>query len=484
MLLKDLINGLNTVNIKGDINIEISDIAYDSRKAKEGSLFVCIDGTVVDGHEFIPDALANGAKALLVQKDVDVPESISTVHVSDTRYGLAYVSDSFFGHPSRKFSLIGITGTKGKTTTTYMVKAMLEAEKHKVGLIGTIANRIGDEVLYTERTTPESYDLQSLFAEMAEKNVDSVVMEVSSQGLALHRVSRCSFDIGVFTNISEDHIGPREHASFEEYLNSKIKLFKMCKNGLVNIDSQYAGEVIKNANSRILTFGIDKDADIKASEIITYPESVEFRVKTPWGGDKIKVNIPGKFSVYNALGAIGACGLMNVSFDSMKEGLMKVCVPGRVEKVDTGKDFTVIIDYAHSPDSLRNILTTVKDFAPGRIVCLFGCGGDRDRTKRPIMGEISGRIADFTIITSDNPRTEEPSVIVREIEEGIKKTGADYIVIVDRRQAIKYALANAKPNDIIILAGKGHETYQTFKDKTIHFDEREVVREILNELEA
>jgi len=482
MLLEKLIDGLKPVSVRGNINIDISDIAYDSRKAKPGSLFVCIEGTVTDGHEFLPGALANGARAILVQKEVDVPEDITVVRVKDTRYALAFVSDAFFGYPSRGFNLVGVTGTKGKTTTTYMIKSILEKEKHKVGLIGTVSNIIGNEVLYAERTTPESYDLQALFSEMVEKGVDSVVMEVSSQGLALHRVSLCDYDIGIFTNISRDHIGPREHKNFEEYLDAKIKLFKMCKKGLVNIDSDHAEKVIENALCEVLTFGIDNDADIRALDIEKRPESVEFRVVTPWGSENIKVNIPGKFSIYNALGAIGACGLLNIPFDSIKEGLVNVSVPGRVEKVETGKDFTVIIDYAHSPDSLENVLTTVKDYAQGRVVCLFGCGGDRDRTKRPIMGEISGRIADYTIITSDNPRTEEPSAIVREIEEGIKKTGADYITIVDRREAIKYAIANAKSNDVIILAGKGHETYQTFKDKTIHFDEREVVKEILQEL--
>jgi UDP-N-acetylmuramoyl-L-alanyl-D-glutamate--2,6-diaminopimelate ligase len=256
----------------------------------------------------------------------------------------------------------------------------------------------------------------------------------------------------------------------------------MCKKGLVNIDSDYADRIMEGAKCDILTFGIKKNADIKASDIVKHPGRVEFNVASPWMEGRFGVNIPGTFSVYNALGAIGACGLLNVSPDSVKAGLERVSVPGRAEIVETGRNFTVVIDYAHTPDSLENILATMKDYAPGRLVCLFGCGGDRDRAKRPIMGEISGRIADFTIITSDNPRTEEPEAIVREIEEGIRKTGAQYAAIVDRREAIKYALQNARRDDVIILAGKGHETYQTFKDKTIHFDEREVVRELLEEL--
>jgi len=484
MLLSELIKNLNPVSIQGCVDVDIRSIAYDSRRTEKDSLFVCIEGTVADGHKFIPEALEKGAKALLVQKQVDVPSDVTVVQVDNTRYALACVSAAFYGYPSNRFKLIGVTGTKGKTTTTYMIKSILEAENHKVGLVGTIANRIGDEVIHTERTTPESLDLQSLFSEMVVKNVDSVVMEVSSQGLALNRVSCCDFDIGVFTNLSRDHIGPREHKDIDDYLNAKIKLFKMCKKGLVNIDSEYAKKVIDNAECEILTYGIEKDADIRAENIKKHPDSVEFDVKTPWMTGNLKVGIPGKFSVYNALAAIGVCGMLGVSFESIKSGLEKVSVPGRVEVVDIGKNYTVIIDYAHSPDSLENVLTTIKGFTKNRLISLFGCGGDRDRTKRPIMGRISGQIADFTIITSDNPRSEEPGAIIKEIEEGIKTTNGKYITIVDRREAIKYALQNAQPGDVIVLAGKGHETYQTFKDKTVHFDEREVVREVLQELES
>jgi UDP-N-acetylmuramoyl-L-alanyl-D-glutamate--2,6-diaminopimelate ligase len=481
MLLKDLLKGMEILNYKGTLDIEVTGIAYDSRKAKKGTLFVCIEGNKADGHEFISDCIENGAKTFLVQKDVDVPEGISVVKVKDTRFGLAHVSDLFYGHPSGRTLLIGVTGTKGKTTTTYMIKAILESAKQKVGLIGTVEKLIGDEVLYAPRTTPESLDLQSMFAEMIDKNVDSIVMEVSSQGLALHRVSGCEYSIGVFTNLSRDHIGPGEHENMEDYLNAKIKLFGMCKIGLVNADSQYAEQVMSKAKCKIYTYGIDKTADIKAEDVIKHSDSVEFKVVTPWGRSEIKVKIPGKFSIYNALAAIGTCGLAGIELEVIKEGLQNVSVPGRVEVVETGKDFTIIIDYAHTPDSLENVLTTIKAYAKGRVISLFGCGGDRDRAKRPMMGEISGRIADFTIITSDNPRTEEPSKIVNQIELGMKAGNGAYITIVDRREAIEYAIAHAKPNDIIILAGKGHETYQEFANKTIHFDEREVVKEILDQ---
>ncbi len=481
MILKDLIKGLNILSMNGPDAIEISGIAYDSRKVKKGYLFVCIDGTTADGHDFIPQAIENGAAAVMVQKEVRVPETVGVVRTPDTRYALARLSDAFYGHPSGRFKLVGITGTKGKTTTTFMVKSVLESAGKKAGLVGTLGSRIGDRMLYTERTTPESYDLQSLFSEMVDEGVDSVVMEVSSQGLALHRVSCCDYEIGVFTNLTKDHIGPKEHASMEEYLEAKTRLFRMCKKGLVNNDSEHAHEIMRKAECVLLTYGIEKKSDIMAYDIIKHPQSVEFKVVTPWFEDRMKVNIPGKFSVYNALAAIGVCGMLGISSEAVRAGLEKVQVPGRAELVNTGRDFSVIIDYAHTPDSLENILSTVKDYAPGRVVCVFGCGGDRDRTKRPIMGEISGLIADLTIITSDNPRTEDPEAIVDDIEEGIKKSGGRYVRIVDRREAIKYALDNALAGDVIVLAGKGHETYQTFKDKTIHFDEREVVAEILAE---
>jgi len=481
MLLKDIISELETISIKGPTNIEISDIAYDSRKTKKNSLFVCIDGYKVDGHKFISYALENGVTAILVQKDVDVPNGITVIKVSDTRHALAFVADAFYMHPSRKFKLVGVTGTKGKTTITYMIKSILDAEKQKVGLIGTISNQIGDEVLHTERTTPESYDLQSLFSEMVDKEVDTVVMEVSSHALELHRVGCSDFDIGIFTNLSRAHLD--FHETFENYLNAKIKLFNMCKKGLVNIDSEYGEQVFDRAECELYTYGIEKDADIKAYDIIKYPDRIEFNLVTNWingsngtpwtngsngtpwlqskdsignnqsiHSENVVVSIPGIFNVYNALAAIGACSLLGISFESIKKGLRKVSVPGRVEVVDVGKDYTIIIDYAHTPDSLENILSTVKGYAPERVVCLFGCGGDRDKTMRPFMGEISGKIADFTIITSDNPRTEDPEAIVNQIEEGMKKTEGKYIKIIDRREAIKYAFLKYKTYILSMLS--------------------------------
>jgi len=480
MLLKELVEGLDILEICGDINSDITNIAYDSRKVRNGTLFVCIEGFKVDGHQYIASAIENGVKALLVQKNVSVPEGITVIRVADTRLALAHVSNAFFENPSDKFTLYGVTGTKGKTTTTFMIKSILERKGQKVGLIGTVANYIGNETIPTERTTPESYDLQALFGDMVEKNVNSVVMEVSSHALELHRVSCCKYDIGVFTNLTQDHLD--FHETFEKYFNAKMKLFKMCDKALINIDSDYgerAREAATAAASKVYTFGINKKADFNAVNIVTNADSVEFDLVSEWGNSHLKVNIPGIFTVYNALAAIGCCILGGVPLEDIRNGLLNTRVPGRAEVVYTDDKFTVIVDYAHSPDSLENILKTIKDYSTGRVICLFGCGGDRDRTKRSIMGEISGRLADLTIITSDNPRTEEPVNIVRDIEEGIKRTNGAYITIVDRREAIKYSLENSQKGDIILLAGKGHETYQIFKDKTIHFDEREVVLELL-----
>ena len=481
MLLKHLIEDLNIKKVKGNIETDIAGIAYDSRKVKKGFLFVCISGTQQDGHAYIPMALENGASALLVEKDIDLESDVPVIMIDNTRYGLAHVADRFFGHPSGKLDLVGVTGTKGKTTTTYMIKSILDISE-KTGIIGTLGTKIGDRVLYSERTTPESYDLQSILAQMCDEGVKKAVMEVSSQGLALHRVAMCEYEIGVFTNLSKDHISKYEHSSMEEYMEAKLKLFDMSKKAVINLDNPYSKYFAERAKGQKITVGIENEAMVMAKDIRYEQQGVSFKMITPWFEQDMSINIPGKFSVYNALCASAVCGLLNIDKHQIYEGLRNVYVPGRVEKVDTGRDFTVLIDYAHTPDSLENVLNTIKAFAKGRIICLFGCGGDRDRTKRPLMGEISGRLADFTIITSDNPRTEDPDAIISEIEKGVRNTSGEYICITDRRQAIKHALMNAKKNDIILLAGKGHETYQTFKDKTIHFDEREVVAELLKEI--
>lgn len=480
MLLRELVSKLHMIDVKGSLDIEIRGVTYDSRKALPKYLFVCIDGFAADGHQYAQPAVDNGATALIVQKNVSVIGDVTIIRVENTREALAAVSAEWFGNPSKALRLIGVTGTKGKTTTTYMIRSILEKAGSTVGLIGTVANCIGNEKIPARRTTPESYDLQEMFEKMKDKGADTVVMEVSSQGLKLHRASFCDFDIGVFTNFSKDHIGGFEHPDMEDYFRSKQKLFTLCRRGAVNADSLYAERILKEASCEIVTYGIEAKADVYAKNIETHSDSVEFDVVSPWFLERFKVSVPGYFSVYNALAAITVCGMAGIDAETIRKGLVKVHVPGRAEVVSTpGKPYTVMIDYAHTPDSLENILSTVKAFVKGRLISVFGCGGDRDRSKRPMMGEISGRIADLTIITSDNPRTEEPGKILTDIEEGIKKTDGRYLVIEDRTEAIRYAMEHGKAGDVIVLAGKGHETYQIFRDKTIHYDEREIVENLL-----
>jgi len=482
VLLAELIGEIKVLDIKNDVHVDIDGIAYDSRKVRKDYVFVCIDGMKTDGHKYARQALKNGAAALIVEKELDFDPGVPTVRTDNTRAALAYIADRFYGHPSGRFNLIGVTGTKGKTTTTYMVKSILEASGRKVGIVGTLGTKIGDRALYSERTTPESLDLQELFVQMLEEGVDDVVMEVSSQGLALNRVGFCEFETGVFTNFSREHISAMEHSSMEEYLASKCMLFSMCKHALINIDSDVAQRVIAKTGCEAMTYGIERPCDIRAEAVDMKAGYVKFDLRSPWYNDRFKVNIPGKFSVYNALAAIGVCGLAGAPPESVIAGLERVQVPGRAEPVDTGRDFSIMIDFAHTPDSLENILRTVKEYATGRVICVFGCGGDRDASKRPVMGAISGRMSDYTVITSDNPRTEEPEQIIRQIEEGIKTTSGSYKCITDRREAIEHAIRIARAGDVIVLAGKGHETYQIFADKTIHFDEREVVYDILKEI--
>ncbi|WP_094547572.1 UDP-N-acetylmuramoyl-L-alanyl-D-glutamate--2,6-diaminopimelate ligase [Petroclostridium xylanilyticum] len=479
MLLKDLTSIIEHEYVNGDQSAEISGIAYDSRRVKPGDLFVCIKGFKVDGHEFISQAIGQGAAAVIVEKEVE-DAKVPLIKVKNSRRALALISAAFFSNPSSKFKLIGVTGTNGKTTTTYLIKTILEQGGSKVGLIGTNQNMIGDKVLPAERTTPESLELQQLFSDMVKEKIDYVVMEVSSHSLELNRVDGCNFEIGIFTNITQDHLD--FHVTMENYLKAKTTLFKRCKKGIINVDDSSSEYILNNGTCEMITFGIDKEADIHAKDIEISEKGVKFDVDTPYGSKFIELGIPGRFSVYNALGSIGACLALGISLEQIQQGLKQAKgVPGRAQIVETGKDFTVLIDYAHTPDGLENILNTVNGFAKGRVVTLFGCGGDRDKTKRPIMGEIAGKLSDFCIITSDNPRTEDPLQILNHIEEGIKKTDCSYVVIENRFEAIKYALENAKKDDVIVLAGKGHETYQILKDRVIHFDEKEIVESILRE---
>lgn len=488
MELKEILSGIEGLKAKGNLNLTIENIENDSRKIKENTLFIAIRGFETDGHNFIQKAIENGASAIMVQQDFELksilfPPNVTIIVAPDTRYALAMCACNFYGHPSKKFKLIGVTGTKGKTTTTFMIKQVLEKQGYKVGLIGTIANYIGEKCLgESERTTPDSLTLQRIFYQMAKEKVDCVVMEVSSQSLKLNRVAGCYFDIALFTNFSEDHISPKEHPNMEDYFQSKLKLFEMCKTGFINIDDLHVAKIKKLLpDNNIKTYGIDNTCDLLAKDITITNSYVDFKVKLGEKNERVKAGIPGRFSVYNSLAAISVALKLGVTPENIKEALLEVKVPGRSELVPNKKELTIMIDYAHSPESLENILRAVKSYTRGRVISLFGCGGDRDSGKRPIMGEISGRIADFTIITSDNPRTEEPEKIVKQIEEGMKKTKGKYIVIVDRKEAIKYAIDMANKRDIILLAGKGHEPYQEINGKKYDFDERVIVDELCNQ---
>lgn len=489
MKLKEMLVGLEGLKVKGDLEIEIKEIENNSKNVKKGYLFIAIKGFDVDGHQYIESAIKKGATAVMIEEGCDVkalaiPEGITIVMAKNTREAMAIVSSNFYGNPSRKFKLIGVTGTKGKTTTTYMIKEILEKAGKKVGLIGTIAiYRNGKKIKDSDRTTPESIELQREFAKMVADGVEVVVMEVSSQSLKLHRVDGCEFDMVLFTNFSEDHISPKEHPDMQDYFQSKLKLFQMCKTGITNADDLYGAKIPRLfPDNNIVTYGIDNFANVLAKDITITNSYVDFKVKVTDRNERVKTCIPGRFSVYNSLAAICVAQKFGISPEVVKEALVTVRVPGRSELVDNKKEIPIMIDYAHSPESLENILQAVKSYTRGKVISVFGCGGDRDSGKRPIMGEISGRIADFTFITSDNPRTEEPQKIVEQIEEGMKKTKGKYKVVVDRTEAIKEAIQMATKRDIIILAGKGHEPYQEINGEKYPYDERIIVNEIMEQL--
>ena len=486
MNLKKILLGLKNIKAKGEIDREVTAITNDSRKVIEGSLFFAIKGFSNDGTQYIPTAIEKGAKVILVDdkfdlRSVEIPADVTLVVVPDARYAMAICSCNFYDNPSRKLKLIGVTGTKGKTTTTYMMKEMLQKQGYKTGLIGTIAIYSGDKKLEdSDRTTPESIKLQKILAQMVDDGCQLVVMEVSSQSLKLHRVAGCEFYAGLFTNFSEDHISPKEHPDMEDYFNSKLELMKMCKYGFINADDLQVSKVPKLLPDKdIKTYGIDNRCDLLAKDITITNSYVDFKVKIGERNERIKVGIPGRFSVYNSLAAISVAMKLGCNAENIKESLLDVRVPGRSELVNNSKELTIMIDYAHSPESLENILNAVKSYTRGRVISVFGCGGDRDSAKRPKMGEISGKIADFTIITSDNPRTEDPEKIVSQIEEGIKKTNGKYVCIVDRVEAIKYAIDMASKKDLILLAGKGHEPYQEINGVKHPFDERIIVDQII-----
>ncbi|MBC2580655.1 UDP-N-acetylmuramoyl-L-alanyl-D-glutamate--2,6-diaminopimelate ligase [Clostridium sp. DJ247] len=482
MNLKEILRGIEYQLTKGNENLDIKEIQYDSRAVKAGDLFICIEGYSTDGHKYISSAVAKGAVAIICSKEIDNIPDCTVIMVKDSRKVMALASANYYNKPAEKMKIIGVTGTNGKTTSTFMIKSILEANGYKVGLIGTIANYIGSQKIPAHRTTPESLELQKLFKDMIDQGVDYCVMEVSSHSLYLDRVYGIKFSQAIFTNLTQDHLD--FHKTFENYYNAKLILFKNTSNSIVNIDDNYGYRVYNDAkgNSR-MSYSIEKESDVKASNIIMHSRGIEFDVTYKEQCEHINLNIPGKYNVMNALGSIGACLNEGICLETIKKGLEgMLCVPGRCEIVTQNYNlgYEVIVDYAHTPDGLENILKTAREFTKGRLISVFGCGGDRDNAKRSIMGRIGTELSDLAVITSDNPRTEDPLSIIQEIKSGINKD--NFIIIENRREAIKKAMEMAEKDDVIVVAGKGHEDYQVLKDKTIHFDEREIIAEIVGEL--
>ena len=484
MKLSKLLERLEYSCLQGNLDKEITGIYNDSRKVTENSLFICIKGAVSDGHSYAAQVAEKGASVIVVQDPVEVPESVTVIQVEDSRYAMALIAAAWYDYPADKLRVIGITGTKGKTTTTYMIRSILEAAGHKVGLIGTIEAIIGDKVIPACNTTPESMTVQEYFAEMVQIGCDSVVMEVSSQGLMLHRTAGIPFEIGIFTNLEPDHIGPAEHSSFEEYLECKSRLFKQCKLGILNADDKHLEDILKGHTCQVETYGFSEKADFRAtdSKLVSKPGylGIDYHVSGK-RNFQVEIDIPGKFSVYNSLAAIAVCDHFGVTDANIVSALSQAKVKGRIEMIKVSDDFTLMIDYAHNAMALESLLTTLKEYHPKRLVCLFGCGGNRSKSRRYEMGEVSGKLADFTIITSDNPRFEEPEAILADIESAISKTDGKYIKITDRKEAIAYAIHHGQPGDVIVLAGKGHEDYQEICGVKYPMDERVLIKEILEE---
>ena len=482
MLFSELVKdqGCRLVNFTTDF--EVKRIEYDSRRVKPGDIFSCVVGTFMDGHTFAESAMKNGAYALIVERELPLP--VTQIIVPNSRRAMAELAMKLYGYPAKQLRVIGVTGTNGKTTTTYMIKSVAEKCGLKVGLIGTIRNIIGDRVISTQRTTPESTELQEIMRMMADEGVDLVVMEVSSHSLDQERVYGIEFEIGGFTNLTQDHLD--YHKTFDNYLAAKKKLFERSGFAVINADDPYSGKLLEGLDIPRMTYAVREPADIYANDIEICVRDVEFDMTCPEGTAHISVPIPGLFNVFNAMLAAGVCLKLGFPLDKIAEGLADVSgVTGRMESLPTdGFPFSVILDFAHTPDGLINLLTSVREFAKGRVISVFGCGGDRDHAKRPIMGEAAGRYSDFCVVTSDNPRSEDPMAIIGNVLDGVNKTAVEYVVIQNRREAIKYALTHAKPDDVIVLAGKGHETYQEIKGIKYPFDEKVVVAELLKEIRS
>lgn len=480
MKLLELLEGVSYQLIKGEIEKEIVNIQYDSRKVTDGDVFVCLSGFEVDGHNYANRAIENGATVIICEKDIDfnqISENITVLRVEEGRKVLATMAANFYDHPTKSLKLIGVTGTNGKTTSVYILKSILEKSGEKVGLIGTIANYIGQEKIESSHTTPESLELQKLFKSMVDKGCKYCVMEVSSHSLALDRVYGCHFDVGIFTNITRDHLD--FHKTFDNYYEAKFKLFERSDYSIINVDNNYGFKIVnalKEINKNVITYSITEESNYRADEVVLDGQDTIFTVN----GEKYEFVLPGDYNVYNALGTIATAKVLGISEDNIKEGLLDVVVPGRCERVGTKYNlpYELIIDFAHTPDGLKNLLETLRKLAKNRLIAVYGSGGDRDKVKRAEMGRIGSEIADLVILTSDNPRKEDPIAILKEISCDIEKT--NYLAIEDRVEAIRLAMDMAESGDVVVLAGKGHETYQIMPEGKVHFDEREVIDSIIN----
>ena len=491
MKLRQMLPGLEVIRVVGSESLDITGLHYDSRKIEPGNLFVAIPGLKSDGHQYIPSAISAGAVAVVVERPVEVPPEVTRLEVRDSRSALSCLAAAYYGHPSTRLRLIGVTGTNGKTTTAHLVEAILIRAGYRVGLLGTIGGRLGEHSFPISHTTPESLDLQQMLSRMVEEGANYVVMEVSSHALALKRVQDCEFDVGVFTNLTQDHLD--FHSSMEEYAQAKRQLFAGLgstgskhkpKYAAINLDDPAAWALIEATPVPVITYGLSKNAQVGARGVEVHPQGTSLTAILPDGELPLNLRLTGRFNTYNALAALTVGWREGVPLEEIKAALEGVRgVPGRFEPVDQGQDFAVIVDYAHTPDGLENLLATAREVTGRKLITVFGCGGDRDRGKRPLMGEVAARWSDYVIVTSDNPRTEEPGKIIEEILPGLKGLSPrQYEVIEDRRAAIYRALELAEAGDAVVIAGKGHETYQIVGNQTFPFDDREVAREGLRRL--
>lgn len=488
MKLEKLISSLpNVVEVRGNVGLDIKGISYQSKRMKQGYLFVAIPGYSTDGHIYAKEAVEAGASAIVCERWIDELHSVPQVKVKQSRLACALLASTFFKNPSQKLNLIGVTGTNGKTTTVYLIESILRAAGKRTGILGTVESRIGDCPVYIERTTPESVDLQQILAQMVDSDVETAVMEVSSHAIDMDRIAGCHFKVVVFTNLSQDHLD--FHQTLDNYFQTKLQLFNLSQDekplSVINFDDIYGQKIASSIPTTPVLFGIKCQTGIKAIDVKLNAEGSFFKISSPAGDFNVNLKLKGTFNVYNALAATGTCLSLGISTNKIKEGLEKVgSIPGRFETVSVGQDFIVAVDYAHTPDGLENVLKTAREISPGKVITVFGCGGDRDKTKRPLMGMVAARLSDFTIITSDNPRSEEPPSIIDQIEVGFLKESptACYSKVINRRDAVSQAVSLAKTGDIVIIAGKGHERGQIFANKVVPFDDREVACQVLKEL--